>query len=394
MPKPRRANKSARSKGGKRWPYVVAALVLIGGFIWFIEHRSQPAQRAAKPAPERSTPTKPRPQVPSSRPALPSQETPAEIPIIVAPKIVLGDDSPQPAGGTTPHAASVAPARLSQPYAIQLALDRLGFSSGSLDGRLGGQTRLALNAYRAAQGLGPGTTLPDTPEVRDALDRPDETEWVVTEEDIASLRPAAETWQAKAVLDRLGHVTLLERIAEFSHAHPELIRKLNPGVPVENARPGDRIRVPDTKRLAPPSSTASMVRISLGKKTLEVLDTESRVVFHCPVSIAKKVEKRPKGVLRIANWSDKPNYTFDPAVFPESPEAQALGRKLIIPPGPNNPVGVVWIGLDLPGYGMHGTPVPEQVGRTESHGCFRLANWNAAQLLKLIRTGMEVVVVD
>ena len=79
-------------------------------------------------------------------------------------------------------------------------------------------------------------------------------------------------------------------------------------------------------------------------------------------------------------------------MFPESEEAQQLGRKLILPPGPNNPVGVAWIGLDRPGYGIHGTPKPEQVGRTESHGCLRLANWDAQTLLPLVWVGLTVVV--
>ena len=83
---------------------------------------------------------------------------------------------------------------------------------------------------------------------------------------------------------------------------------------------------------------------------------------------------------------------FDPAVFPESAEGKELGRRLIIPPGPNNPVGLAWIGLDRPGYGMHGTPDPEKVGRTESHGCFRLANWDAVALLGLVKIGMPVLV--
>jgi lipoprotein-anchoring transpeptidase ErfK/SrfK len=85
-----------------------------------------------------------------------------------------------------------------------------------------------------------------------------------------------------------------------------------------------------------------------------------------------------------------PNYTFNPEVFPESAEARELGRKLILPPGPNNPVGTAWIGLDKPGYGIHGTPRPEDVGRTESHGCFRLANWNAEYLLQLVTVGTPV----
>jgi lipoprotein-anchoring transpeptidase ErfK/SrfK len=87
-----------------------------------------------------------------------------------------------------------------------------------------------------------------------------------------------------------------------------------------------------------------------------------------------------------------PNYTFNPAVFSESSEAQSIGRKLVIRPGPNNPVGTVWIGLDKSGYGIHGTPAPEQVGRTESHGCFRLANWNVEHLSKLVVPGTPVVV--
>jgi lipoprotein-anchoring transpeptidase ErfK/SrfK len=87
-----------------------------------------------------------------------------------------------------------------------------------------------------------------------------------------------------------------------------------------------------------------------------------------------------------------PDYTFDPEIFTESEEGRQLGRRLRIPPGPNNPVGLAWIGLDRSGYGIHGTPDPEKVGRTESHGCFRLANWNARLLLELAWIGLPVVV--
>jgi lipoprotein-anchoring transpeptidase ErfK/SrfK len=87
-----------------------------------------------------------------------------------------------------------------------------------------------------------------------------------------------------------------------------------------------------------------------------------------------------------------PNYTFDPSLFPESAEARRLSTRLVLPPGPNNPVGVAWVGLDKPGYGIHGTPIPEQVGRTESHGCFRLTNWNAERLLQMVWVGLPVQV--
>lgn len=98
------------------------------------------------------------------------------------------------------------------------------------------------------------------------------------------------------------------------------------------------------------------------------------------------------GELHVEKIAVNPNYTFNPEVFPESEEARQIKRKLILQPGPNNPVGVAWISLDRPGYGIHGTPQPEQVGRTESHGCFRLANWNAELLVKSVWIGMPIQV--
>jgi lipoprotein-anchoring transpeptidase ErfK/SrfK len=137
---------------------------------------------------------------------------------------------------------------------------------------------------------------------------------------------------------------------------------------------------------------AAFVRIQLSAKVLEAFDASTNLMAHFPCSIAARVEKRPAGRLTVVTAAENPNYTFDPEVFPESQEAQEIGRKLIIPPGPNNPVGTAWISLDKPGYGMHGTPLPEKVGRTESHGCFRLANWNAEYLLKIVWAGMPVYV--
>jgi lipoprotein-anchoring transpeptidase ErfK/SrfK len=134
------------------------------------------------------------------------------------------------------------------------------------------------------------------------------------------------------------------------------------------------------------------LHISLSENTLEARDEAGNLIAHFPVSIARLAEKRPEGELHVTVVIANPDYTFDPDVFPESAEAREIGHKLVLPPGPNNPVGVAWIGLDRPGYGIHGTPTPEQVGRTESHGCFRLANWDARTLLEIAYVGLPVIV--
>jgi lipoprotein-anchoring transpeptidase ErfK/SrfK len=154
---------------------------------------------------------------------------------------------------------------------------------------------------------------------------------------------------------------------------------------------GTSIRLPNIE-YPQVNSKAAFVRISLASKFLEGFDSTTNLLAHFPCSIAQRVEKRPAGELHVSVIAPNPNYSFDPEVFPESAEARGLGRKLIIPPGPNNPVGTAWIGLDKPGYGIHGTPRPEEVGRTESHGCFRLANWNAEYLSRLVWVGMPVYV--
>ena len=173
-------------------------------------------------------------------------------------------------------------------------------------------------------------------------------------------------------------------MAEQGHAHPGLIRSLNRNIDWTNVVADTAVTIPNVRR-RPARSKAAFVRIRLAEKNLEVFDIGTNLMAHFPCSIAQRVEKRPVGQLLVEKLAPNPNYRFDPEVFPESAEARELGRVLMIPPGPNNPVGTAWIGLNRPGYGIHGTPRPEDVGRTESHGCFRLANWNAEYLIQLDR---------
>ena len=216
--------------------------------------------------------------------------------------------------------------------------------------------------------------------------------YMVTTNDLARLQPLGKTWLAKSEQSALDYETIQELVAEKAHSHPLLVQKLNPNVTWMNISAGTVLKITEVN-YPEPDGKAAFIIIHLSGKFLEAFDAETNLLAHFPCSIATKVEKRPVGELHVAVVAPNPNYTFDPAVFPESPEAQAIGHKLILPPGPNNPVGVAWIGLDKPGYGMHGTPAPEQVGRTESHGCFRLANWDAEYLLRLAWVGLPVEVV-
>lgn len=290
-----------------------------------------------------------------------------------------------------------APAFVPQPIAAndwlsaQVELSRLGFSCGSIDGVRGQQTTTALKAWQKNEGLKETGDLDRATRDVLLLRAPALTEYTFTATDLAAIRTVPATWLEKSQMDVLGYNNALELVAERSRANPKLIAKLNPQANWDNVLPGTVFTVPSAEPVLP-EIKVSRIHVYLAEHVLQVVDATGRVLLHCPVSIAKNVEKRPVGELHIIVVAPDPNYTFDPANFPEVPEAAELGRRLIIPPGPNNPVGVAWIGLDRPGYGIHGTPDPEKVGRTESHGCFRLANWDARTVLSLIWTGMPVMV--
>ena len=274
---------------------------------------------------------------------------------------------------------------------MQIAMARRVISPGSIDGANGRQTRAALGAFQRAQKLDETGLLDTNTRSLLTLDAPILTTYTVTTNDLASLQPLGKTWTQKSQQSSLAYETELELVGEKAHSHPSLIKKLNPGVDWANIVAGTVLKIPDVEY---PETTdkAAFVVIHLSQRYLEAFDEQTNLLAHFPCSIAAKVDKRPVGELHVIVIAPNPNYTVNPELFPESDELKAIGHKLILPPGPNNPVGVAWIGLDRPGYGMHGTPSPEQVGRTESHGCFRLANWDATYLLKLSWVGMPVFV--
>lgn len=273
----------------------------------------------------------------------------------------------------------------------QIALARRAISPGSIDGAMGSQTREAISVFQQIENLPVTGELDDETKSNLTLNAPILTSYTVTTNDLDSLQPLGATWLAKSEQSSLAYETELELVAEKSHSSPTLIEKLNPDVIWDNIAAGMVLKIPDVN-YPDPDGKAAFVVIHLSDRYLEAFDDETNLILHFPCSIAKKVEKRPVGELHVVVVIQNPNYTVDPELFPESDELQKIGHKLILPPGPRNPVGVAWMGLDKPGYGMHGTPNAQQVGRTESHGCFRLANWDAEYLSQLVWVGMPVEV--
>ncbi len=328
-----------------------------------------------------------RTELPPTKPApgLSSLPPPAPLPL-PAPAPMI----PTPVGEavTPPHAEPLA----DEVLRLQVLMDRANFSPGTLDGRWGSQTRGALVAWQRREGLSPTGAIDDELRARLAAMPDVFVEHVVTQEEHDALRPRLTGWVEKSAADRLGYATILEGVAERYHSTERAIREWNPGAAWPNPLPGTSLRVPDVRTAE--RVRAARVEIHLATKYLQAFDSEGRVVAYFPCSIARQVEKRPVGELHIANAAENPNYTFDPELFSDDPAAAGIGRKLIIPPGPNNPVGVAWLSLDRPGYGIHGTPEPEKIGKTESHGCFRLANWNARKFLGMVSIGTPVFVYE
>ena len=273
---------------------------------------------------------------------------------------------------------------------VQVELTRRGFSGGPIDGLPGPQSTAALRAFQRREGLAETGALDAATQAVLQLDAPALIWASLGSEDLTGLRPIPEGWTAKAEASGLPHASALELAAERFRAGERFLRRLNPGLDWDTMIPETLFVAPAAEFVPRPGIAARLV-IRLAAREFEVVDAAERVIAQFPVSIARRVDKRPVGELAVRVVVANPDYTFDPSLYPDTPEAlEAPSRRLILPPGPNNPVGVAWIGLDRSGYGIHGTPEPANVGRTESLGCFRLANWDARTLLGLAWVGLPV----
>lgn len=275
--------------------------------------------------------------------------------------------------------------------AWQIALDRVGFSPGVIDGKAGPKTQLATREYQRVHRF-PITGQADTPtaaflqiDVANAL-----TSYAVRAEDLDEIGPAPKTWSEKAKLPRLAYEGLAALVGEKFHCSQNCLAVLNPGRNLAQLKAGDTLTVPNIAKDAP-IAQGRKIEISFSEKTVRVMDDANHLVGLFCCSIAKDKENLPTvRQTTVTSIAPNPQYRFDPVMWPEVRDVHEV---LMIPAGPRNPVGLCWMQLGLKGYGMHGTPAPDMIGKTGSHGCFRLTNWDAVRLSKMIRVGTPVVFV-
>ncbi len=283
-------------------------------------------------------------------------------------------------------------AALQRQLAWQMALEAINFSPGIIDGVIGPKTRLATREFQRVRGFKQTGQLDSATAAALHID----PNHVLGQQRIESshldeIGQAPSSWVARSKLHRLGHRDLEEVLAEQYHCTRGLLRRLNPGVTINDLKVGDAFTAPQVPQPVK-SVRAPVIEINLSEKVIRVIDSQNRLMglFHC--SIAASRAKRPTGQARITRIVPNPEYTFRPAMWPEVKEK--IDRALRIPPGPRNPVGRCWIALSLPGYGIHGTPNPELIGKTGSHGCFRMTNWDALHLSKMVKIGTTVRFVE
>ncbi len=268
----------------------------------------------------------------------------------------------------------------------QILLDRAHFSSGEIDGSYGHNLQAAIAAYRGSHGLPAGEVVDEA--MWTALNQdnaPALLDYAISAEDVAGpFEKIPVDMQEKAKLKALNYESAQEGLAEKFHCSPEILAVLNPGKTFTEA--GTQITVPNVLTASP--GKAASVLVNGAELSVEALDADGKILAFYPATVGSEHDPLPVGPWKIIGVSRNPVFNYNSDLFWDAKGEHAQAK---IAPGPRNPVGVVWIALSKEHYGIHGTPTPKSIGHTQSHGCIRLTNWDAAQLADMVKPGTPAI---
>lgn len=280
----------------------------------------------------------------------------------------------------------------------QVLLDRVHFSSGVLNGKFGQNLSKAVYFFQQEQSIAAtGHLNPATyhrlAEVAGAA--PAVVKYAITDRDVAGPYywiPSSVYEQEKLPCE--CYASAVEMLDERFHTVTDVLRQLNPGVNFANLRPGLELWVPnverfDAEKLARTSQTPAIARIHVAKdgRYVHALAADGSILFHFPTTVGSQYDPSPSGIYRVEGVRWHPVFHYDPTLYSDVPDVRP---KATLPPGPNSPVGVVWIATTKEHVGIHGTPLPHTIGLASSHGCVRLTNWDAARLAARVTPGVTI----
>ncbi|HJQ36728.1 MAG TPA: L,D-transpeptidase family protein [Thermoanaerobaculia bacterium] len=280
----------------------------------------------------------------------------------------------------------------------QVYLDRLDFSVGVLDGRWGRNSAIALWWFQRARGINaaePGAVDEQTFRTlaQAAGGVPALVSRTLSEDDVKGpFVSVPDDMYEKANLDCLCYESKIEKLAERFHTTQEFLESINPDAKFSELKAGDKIWVPNVREpLTQDRPDIARVVVSLRGNTFNAFDAAGNLIFHAPTTVGSKYDPSPNETVYVKSITQDPHFHYQPTLFSEVPDSEPEAN---LSPGPNSPVGVVWIALSKPHFGIHGTSDPDSIGYASSHGCVRLANWDAAEVSHRIAKDVQVEFLD
>lgn len=299
-----------------------------------------------------------------------------------------GHAADEGAAGLTPDAVNQATGTgAAALLRAQVLLERARFSPGEIDGGAGSNTSRAIAGFQRARELEASGELDEA--TWEALARdgaPALVTHTLTEDDVAGpfQEDIPEDTMEKAKLDALGYTSVEESLAEQFHVSPALLARLNPG---KELKAGTALVVPNVADL-PALAPAAQVVVDKSDSVLRLQDEAGKVYAQFPASTGSEHDPLPIGEWKVEAVATDPTYHYNPDLFWDADPSHAEAS---LPAGPNSPVGTVWIDLSKPHYGIHGTPEPAEIGKTQSYGCIRLTNWSADAVAGAVKAGTRVL---